>query len=409
VTLQSGLRPGPWLGLCALLAAAATALVIASAASGLGSLHMVLSLAALAPLVALTAMAKLAHPRLRRPAYVATALLIGQVGLGALVAATGDSPWVSRSHVAASALCLAAVLVVAVRARGGSAPEARGAWRDYVTLTKPRIMVLLLLTAACGMFVAAQGMPAWGTFAATMAGLALACGGASALNHVMDRDIDIHMARTDRRPVAAKRVAAPRALEFGLALSAFSFVLLACATNLLTALLALIGNLFYVVVYTGYLKRRTAQNIVIGGAAGAVPPLVGYAAVSGNLTLTALILFLIVFVWTPPHFWALALLIQRDYRAAGVPMLPVVRGASETARMIVRYSALLVLVTLLPVVTGELGWAYAVFAVLLGGTFVWLAVRLRSQQTPQAAKMLFHYSLLYLALVFVAMAAAAAV
>jgi protoheme IX farnesyltransferase len=409
VTLQSGLRPGPWLGLCALLAAAATALVIASAASGLGSLHMVLSLAALAPLVALTAMAKLAHPRLRRPAYVATALLIGQVGLGALVAATGDSPWVSRSHVAASALCLAAVLVVAVRARGGSAPEARGAWRDYVTLTKPRIMVLLLLTAACGMFVAAQGMPAWGTFAATMAGLALACGGASALNHVMDRDIDIHMARTDRRPVAAKRVAAPRALEFGLALSAFSFVLLACATNLLTALLALIGNLFYVVVYTGYLKRRTAQNIVIGGAAGAVPPLVGYAAVSGNLTLTALILFLIVFVWTPPHFWALALLIQRDYRAAGVPMLPVVRGASETARMIVRYSALLVLVTLLPVVTGELGWAYAVFAVLLGGTFVWLAVRLRSQQTPHAAKMLFHYSLLYLALVFVAMAAAAAV
>jgi protoheme IX farnesyltransferase len=270
-------------------------------------------------------------------------------------------------------------------------------------------MVLLLLTAACGMFVAAQGMPAWGTFAATMAGLALACGGASALNHVMDRDIDIHMARTDRRPVAAKRVAAPRALEFGLALSAFSFVLLACATNLLTALLALIGNLFYVVVYTGYLKRRTAQNIVIGGAAGAVPPLVGYAAVSGNLTLTALILFLIVFVWTPPHFWALALLIQRDYRAAGVPMLPVVRGASETARMIVRYSALLVLVTLLPVVTGELGWAYAVFAVLLGGTFVWLAVRLRSQQTPHAAKMLFHYSLLYLALVFVAMAAAAAV
>jgi len=403
------LRPGPWLGLCALLAAVTTGLVIATAASGFGRLHVVLSLAALAPLLALATMARVAHPQLRRPAYVATALLIGQVGLGALVAATGDGPWVGRTHVAASALCLAAVLVLAVRAREGAAPPARGAWRDYVTLTKPRIMVLLLLTAACGMFVAARGLPAWGTFVATMAGLALACGGASALNHVMDRDIDVHMARTDRRPVAAKRVPAARALEFGLALSAFSFVLLACATNLLTALLALVGNLFYVVVYTGYLKRRTAQNIVIGGAAGAVPPLVGYAAVSGNLTLTALILFLIVFVWTPPHFWALALLIQRDYRAAGVPMLPVVRGAAETARMIVRYSLLLVLVTLLPLVTGGLSWVYGLTAVALGGTFIWLAVRLRTEQTPGAAKALFHYSLLYLALVFVAMAIAAAV
>jgi protoheme IX farnesyltransferase len=408
VTLQSGLRPGPWLGLSALLAAAATGLVIASAASGFGRLHMVLSLAALAPLVAVAAMARLAHPRLRRPAYLATALLVGQTGLGALVAATGDAGWVRLTHVAASALCLAAVLMVAVRAReGASAP--RGAWRDYLTLTKPRIMVLLLLTAACGMFVAAQGLPPLGVFAATLAGLALACGGASALNHVIDRDIDVHMARTDRRPVAAQRVPAARALEFGLALSAFSFVLLACATNLLTAMLALTGNLFYVVVYTGYLKRRTAQNIVIGGAAGAVPPLVGYAAVSGNLTLTALILFLIVFVWTPPHFWALALLIQRDYRAAGVPMMPVVQGPAATARMIVRYSVLLVLVTLLPMATGVVGLGYAAAALLLGGTFIWLAIRLRSRQTPHAAKLLFHYSLLYLALVFVALAAAAAI
>jgi heme o synthase len=408
VTLQAGLRPGPWLGLCTLLAAAATGLVIAAAASGYARLHIVLSLAALAPLVALVAMARFAHPRLRRPAYTATALLIGQVGLGALIVATGDGPFVRGIHIAASGLCFAAVLVLAVRAREGVAPAAAGAWRDYVTLTKPRIMVLLLLTAGCGMFVAAQGLPPLGTFVATMAGLALACGGASALNHVIDRDIDVHMARTDRRPVAAQRVPAARALEFGLALSAFSFVLLSCATNLLTALLALVGNLFYVVVYTGYLKRRTVQNIVIGGAAGAVPPLVGYAAVSGNLTLTALILFLIVFVWTPPHFWALALLIQRDYRAAGVPMLPVVRGAPETARMIVRYSVLLVLVTLLPVATGDLDWPYGLVALALGGWFVWLAVRLRIQATPRAAKVLFHYSLLYLALVFVAMAVAAA-
>jgi heme o synthase len=407
--IAGDLRPGPWLGLCALLAAAATGLVIAFAVSGFGRLHVVLSLAALAPLAALAAMATVAHPHLRRPAYVATALLIGQVGLGALVAATADTPWIRRTHIAASALCFASVLVLAVRARQGAAPAARGAWRDYITLTKPRIMVLLLLTAACGMFVAAQGLPPLGTFVATMAGLALACGGASALNHVIDRDIDVHMARTDRRPVATQRVPASRALEFGLALSAFSFVLLASATNLLTAVLALVGNLFYVVVYTGYLKRRTVQNIVIGGAAGAVPPLVGYAAVSGNLTLAALILFLIVFVWTPPHFWALALLIQRDYRAAGVPMLPVVRGAPETARMIVRYSVLLVLVTLLPVATGDLNWVYGLAALVLGAWFVWLAIRLRAQPTPHAAKALFHYSLLYLALVFVALAVAAAV
>ena len=241
-----------------------------------------------------------------------------------------------------------------MRVRSGE-PVDSGPARDYLTLTKPRIMSLLLLTALCGMFVAARGLPSPLTMLATMAGLALACGGASALNHYMDRDIDVHMRRTDARPVAAGRVPPPRALEFGLTLSAFSFVLLACTTNLLTAVLALVGNLFYVLVYTGYLKRRTAQNIVIGGAAGAVPPLVGYAAVSGNLTLAAALLFLIVFVWTPPHFWALALLIRRDYEAAGVPMLPVVRGEDETTRQILRYTVLMIAVTLLPVALGRRG------------------------------------------------------
>src|SRR2546423_7847209 len=163
-----------------------------------------------------------------------------------------------------------------------------------------------------------------------MVGLALACGGASALNHVLDRDVDRHMRRTDRRPVAAERVAPARALEFGLALSAFSFVLLASVVNVLTAVLALVGNLFYVLVYTRLLKRTTPQNIVIGAAAGAVPPLVGWAAASRNLSLPALFLFLIVFLWTPPHFWALALLIKRDYAAARIPMLPVVKGERET-------------------------------------------------------------------------------
>src|SRR5205814_5065999 len=192
------------------------------------------------------------------------------------------------------------------------------------TLTKRRVMSLLLVTGFCGMIAGARGWPGVGTASATMVGLALACGGASALNHVLDRDIDPLMgSRTRSRPVAAGRVPPAHALEFGLALSAFSFVLLASAVNVLTATLALVGNLFYVLVYTRWLKRTTPQNIVIGGAAGAVPPLVGWAAATGHVGVAALILFAIVLLWTPPHFWALALLIKDNYAAAKVPMLPV--------------------------------------------------------------------------------------
>src|SRR5207248_5135229 len=207
--------------------------------------------------------------------------------------------------------------------------------------------------------VGARGWPGTGAFAAAMGGLALACGGASALNHVLDRDIDRLMGkRTDRRPVAAGRLEPGRALEFGLALSAFSFVLLAGTVNVLTAALALAGNLFYVLVYTRWLKRSTPQNIVIGGAAGAVPPLVGWAAATGNLTLPALALFAIVFFWTPPHFWALALLIRRDYEAARVPMLPVVRGERETTRQIVLYTVALIAITAVPFAAGTVGLGY---------------------------------------------------
>ena len=201
-----------------------------------------------------------------------------------------------------------------------------------------------------------------------MVGLALACGGASAFNHLLDRDIDRTMSRTDRRPVASGRVSPPRALEFGLALSAASFVLLGVTVNLVAALLALVGNLFYVFVYTRWLKRSTPQNIVIGGAAGAIPPLVGWAAATGRITLPALVLFLIVFVWTPPHFWALALLIKREYQAAGVPMLPVVRGDVEATRQIVRYSLAMVAVTLLPAAVGISGWGYVAAAGCSGPT-----------------------------------------
>ncbi len=287
--------------------------------------------------------------------------------------------------------------------RGEAVPW--GSWRDYVTLTKPRIMSLLLVTGFCGMIAGARGWPGTERAAAAMLGLALACGGASALNHVLDRDIDPLMGeRTKARPVASGRVAPSRALEFGLALSAFSFVLLASAVNVLTALLALAGNLFYVLVYTRWLKRTTPQNIVIGGAAGAVPPLVGWAAATGNVTPAALLLFAIVFVWTPPHFWALALLIKENYANARVPMLPVVKGDRETARQIVLYSLGLVAVTLAPWAWGGAGLVYVASALALGAVFVWLAERLRRETTPRRAALLFHYSLLYLALLFAALA-----
>jgi protoheme IX farnesyltransferase len=238
-----------------------------------------------------------------------------------------------------------------------------------------------------------------------MLGLALACGGASALNHYLDRDIDKLMgSRTEHRPVATGRIAAPDALEFGLALSALSFVLLDSLVNLPTALLALGGNLFYVLVYTRWLKRSTAQNIVIGGAAGAVPPLVGYASAHGHLGWAALAMFAIVFIWTPPHFWALALMLKEHYARAGVPMLPVTRGDRETARQIVWYSVVLVVATLIPAALGTFGLVYAVAALLLGAVFVYYAIALRRALERRNAVRLFHFSLLYLALLFVAMA-----
>ena len=212
------------------------------------------------------------------------------------------------------------------------------------------------------------------------------------------------MSRTASRPVPSGRVAPRSALAYGVVLGAASFVLLAAAVNLLAASLALAGLLGYVFVYTRWLKRTTPQNIVIGGAAGAIPAVVGWSGATGNLALPALLLFLIVFFWTPPHFWALALLIRRDYEAARIPMLPVVRGDAETARSIVRYSFVLVVVSLLPWALGTLGLVYLVAAVALGALFLALAATLRRGATPARARRLFSYSLAYLALLFVAMA-----
>jgi heme o synthase len=389
--MRSDAAPGPLLRLTALAAVAAILVAVVSGALGAGPAHDVLSALALPPLVALAVAAWVSYRRLLPPALVTLGLFMSS----ALVVA--DVPHVVLASFALAASCVLAVLSF----RGRPVPF--GSWRDYLTLTKPRIMSLLLLTGAAGAFVGAGGLPPAGPFAAGMVGLALACGGASALNHVLDRDIDRLMGkRTERRPVAAGRVAPERGLEFGLVLSALSFVLLASTVNVLTAVLALVGNLSYVLVYTRWLKRSTPQNIVIGGAAGAVPPLVGYAAVTGDLGVPALWLFVIVFVWTPPHFWALALLIRDQYAAAKVPMLPVVRGERETVRQIVLYTVGLVALTL---VAGLwLGPVYTAAAGVLGVAFLALTERLRRDTSRRQAALVFHASLAYLALLFVAAA-----
>jgi protoheme IX farnesyltransferase len=286
----------------------------------------------------------------------------------------------------------------------------RVAWRDYVTLTKPRIMSLLVLTSVCAMFAAAGGDPEPLRLAALIVGGALACGGASALNHVLDRDIDRLMGtRTSARPVATGRISPRRATVFGLTLSALSFAVMAPLTGLLAAGLAVAGGAFYVLVYTVWLKRSTSQNIVIGGAAGAIPPLAGWAAAHGSLRLGALFLFGIVLLWTPPHFWALALLLEPHYRAARVPMLPVVRGPGATSAQVLVYSILLLAVTLVPGVTGTFGALYLASAATLGAVLCALAWRLWRATTPARAALLFHCSLLYLALLFLAVAVDAAV
>ena len=392
--MKTDARPGIALRAVALAVVAAALAAVLS--GGEGSTHRVVAALALPPLAALLVSAVVAHRR----------LLLWTATVGALFAAAAavTAPW---AHLALAALALAGACALAAFTWRG-ADVARGAWRDYLTLTKPRIMSLLLVTGACGMVVGARGWPGTTQFGVAMLGLALACGGASALNHMLDRDIDKLMgSRTEARPVASGRLTAPRALEFGLALSAASFTLLASTVNVLTAVLALTGNLFYVVVYTGYLKRRGPQNIVLGGAAGAVPPLVGYAAATGRVGLAAIWLFLIVFLWTPPHFWALALLLRDHYAAAKVPMMPVVRGERATVVRIVGYTVALVAFTVVPYALGAFGLVYLVSALALGGAFLVLAVRMRTGERRRAA-VAFHYSLLYLALLFVAAAVDAA-
>lgn len=280
--------------------------------------------------------------------------------------------------------------------------------RAYVALTKPRIIELLLATTIPTMFVAARGVPPLWLMVATTLGGAAAAGSANAINCWVDRDIDALMARTAHRPLVRSQVSPANALRFGVVLGVVAFVWLALTVNMLSAVLATAANLFYVLVYTMGLKRRTAQNIVIGGAAGCVPALVGWSAVTGTVELPALLLFAIVFAWTPPHFWALALRYRKDYARAGVPMLPVVAGVAETAKQILLYTVLLVTLTLMFGAVAQLGLLYLAAALILGGMFITSAVRLLRSLDAQAAYALFKFSNIYLALLFVAMAADAA-
>ncbi len=281
---------------------------------------------------------------------------------------------------------------------------------DYLALTKPRVMSLLLFTALGGSFVAARGVPPWQYIVVVLIGGALASGGASALNMWYEEDIDREMHRTDHRPVAGGRIRPLNALIFGIALNVASFVVFYVFSNILAAALALAGTALYVVLYTAMLKRTTTQNIVIGGAAGAIPPLVGYAAILGVLELEAWYLFAIVFFWTPPHFWALSLLIKDDYARAGIPMMPVVAGESATRVQILLYTVLMLPLTVLYYfATSKLGLPYLVSASVLGLIFIALAFKMWQSGERRDTANLYKYSLLYLFMLFVALMADAAI
>ena len=288
-------------------------------------------------------------------------------------------------------------------------PAPAHGWRQtaaaYFALTKPRIIELLLVTTLPAMFVAARGFPnAWTAFA-TLFGGSLAAGGANTINCYLDRDIDAVMRRTRARPLPSGQIPPERALAFGLCLSVVSFVFLTLAVNFLTAALAESAILFYVFVYTIWLKRSTVENIVIGGAAGAVPPLCGWAAVTGSLGAAPLLMFAVIFLWTPPHFWALAIGYTADYAAAGVPMLPVTHGAREARKRSLLYAVAMVAASLALGLTSSVGIFYVLAAAGLGAFFIWLTWQQMRIATTKIAMTLFRYSMTYLALLFIAMMA----
>jgi protoheme IX farnesyltransferase len=415
--------------------------------------HRLLAYATLA-LVAWVAVEAFRSQRGVRPLGRAALALLGatvaQGAIGAASVSSGNPPLAQALHMAGAAITWSAAVVLAVIAHSASLTPAlsqreresdgltpalsRSTQRElllgtpplplgeaarsageglsatriaaaYVQLTKPRVMSLLLATTATAMVIAARGMPPLGIFVWTLVGGALMSGGAGAINHYVDRDIDPLMGRTAWRPIPSGTISPRRALWFGIALAVLATVVLIAFVNVIACLLSIAGLLGYVFIYTLWLKRSTPSNIVIGGAAGAIPPLVGWAAVTNEVSsLTAWYLFAIIFFWTPPHFWALSLLIRKHYERAGVPMLPVVRGEDETRRQIVLYSLLLVVLTLVLSPFGMMGKVYFAAAVVLGGLFIRRALQLWRQATPQAARRLYLYSILYLFALFAAMA-----
>ena len=360
------------------------------------------------------------QPAVRATVALTLAALAFQVAVGAAVVTLHLPAALRGLHLAlAGAVWVGTVVLAVIAARLPLVGEAvlfprgvrpsrrspRDVVLDYVSLAKPRIIPLLLITALGGMMMARRGWPSTGLVLLTLLGGAMAAAGAAAINCWIDRDIDRSMTRTRHRPLPDGRIAPSHALLFGIGLGLAAFLLLAFKVNVLAASLAISGLLFYVFVYTLWLKRSTVQNIVIGGAAGAVPPLVGWAAVTNSLDLTALYLFAIIFLWTPPHFWALALRLRHDYARAGVPMLPVVRGELVARRQIVVYTVVLVALSLLIVLSGALGRLYLAGAALLGGGFVALAIINWRGRRQRWSRWLFDYSIAYLALLFTVMVA----
>ncbi len=346
---------------------------------------------------------RLANAPLSAPLHWGTAMLFlaGLIGL-AVLALLRPAPGSLRADACSQRRGLFARVegLIPVRAAGW-----RGLLEDYYELTKPRIIFLLLITTIAAMVMAARGLPPLHLVFWTLLGGALAAGSGGAFNCIIDRDIDRLMRRTMDRPVAALRISVPNALIYASTLGIASFAMLYVLVNPLAAWLSLTGNLYYVVVYSLWLKRITPLNIVIGGAAGAVPPLVGWAAVTGHLGSPAFALFAVIFLWTPPHFWALALMTNTDYAKAGIPMLPNVKGVAHTKREIVIYSIVLVGVSLAFFPMHVLGPCYGGCALILGAIFLWDAWKMTGDPTKRYARALFKFSLLYLALMCVAMVA----
>lgn len=360
------------------------------------------------------------QPAVRATVALTLAALAFQVAVGAAVVTLRLPAALRGLHLALASAVWAGTVILAVIVsrlsphaalsnRGTDVDVVRRPARDvvldYVSLAKPRIIPLLLITALGGMMMAERGWPSTRLVVLTLLGGALAAAGAGAINCWIDRDIDGEMLRTRRRPLPDGRIAPAHALLFGIALGLLAFVLLAFWVNVLAATLAISGLLFYVFVYTLWLKRSTVQNIVIGGAAGAIPPVVGWAAVTHRVDLTAVYLFAVIFLWTPPHFWALALRLRGDYARAKVPMLPVVYGDATARRQILAYTLVLVAVTLAIVLTGVLGPVYLVGAGLLGAGFIALAVANLLARRQRWSRILFDYSIAYLGLLFAVMVA----